>query len=90
MNLFEFLPRKPPLWIREYQYGTVKIGIIENLARTLELPLSVRFVYFSFLFVSAEGRGDLLAVSSPLNPKGEILDVLALFSIIPVFAALAY
>ena len=33
----------------------VRTGILENPARTLELPLLVRSVAFFFLFVSTEG-----------------------------------
>ena len=48
---------------------TVKTEIIENRARTLELPLLAR------------------CALTP-NPKGEIPDVLALFSIISVFTVI--
>jgi len=58
--------------------NTVKTGIIENLARMLELPLLVR----SVSQVRAEGESPR-SVLSP-HPKLEILEVLASFSIISV------
>jgi len=52
---------------------TVKTEIIENHARTLELPLLVRSV-------SQVMADNLLAAFSLPNPKPGILDVLASFS----------
>jgi len=56
--------------------NTVKPEIIENPARTLELPRLVR----SVSQMSAEGEPSRCVFS--LNTKPEILDVLASFSII--------
>ena len=57
----------------QHKYITVGTGTIEIFARALELPLLVRSVRFFFIYLS------------PLNPKGEILDVLAPFSIVSSF-----
>jgi len=56
----------------------VKTEIIDNHARTLELPLLVRSVSQVGL------KENSLALFSLPNPKPEILDVLAPFSIISV------
>jgi len=57
--------------------------------RELELP-PVRFVGFFFLFIQLRaGREPFRCDFSP-NPKGDILDLLASFSIILVFAVLGY
>lgn len=68
--------------------NTVRTGRIENLARTLELPLlvvSVILFFFLFIYLDRGLKDDLLVMLlSPLNPKEEILDFLAWFSIIPV------
>ena len=68
----------------EYLYSTctVKTEIIENHARTLELPLLVRSVSQVGL------KENPLALFSLPNPKPEILDVLAPFSIISVLTVL--
>jgi len=60
------------------QFTTVGTGMIENLARTLELPLLVR----SVSRVGAEGKSSSFFLFCPLNLKLEILDVLASFLII--------
>jgi len=49
------------------------ILVYDNLARTLELPLLVRFVG---ICLNRGLKESLFAVSYLLNPKGEILDVL--------------
>ena len=63
----------------EKKRSTAKTEIIENATLTLDLPLLVRSV------VLPESRRAFLTVFYP-NLNGEILDVLAPFSIISVFA----
>ena len=62
------------------QQDTAKTEIIENATLTLDLPFPVRSA------VLPEGRRVFLTVFYLPNLKGEILDVLAPFSIISVFA----
>ena len=65
---------------------TVKAKIIENFARTSESPLLARLaVFFSYSFSQARAEGESSPVLSPLNLKGEILDVPESFSTISVF-----
>ena len=66
--------------VSEKKRSTAKTEIIENATLTLDLPLLVRSV------VLPESRRAFLTVFYPPNLNGEILDVLAPFSIISVFA----
>lgn len=68
----------------------VRTGIIENLARELELPPPVRLVGFFFLFILLRARRELFRGAFPPNSKGEIPDLVASFSIILAFAVFGY
>jgi len=64
--------------------GAVRTGIIEPHARTLELLLLVwSDTFFFFFCLKLALRGSVVAVLSPLHPRG-ISDVVARGSIIPV------
>lgn len=68
-------------------YDTSRARIIENLARALEFSLLVRFVvflFFIFILLNRGLKGNLFAMLSLSNPKGEVLGVPASFSVIPV------
>ena len=62
---------------QEFQYGTVKTGIIGPHARTLELPLLVRSGPFFILFFIAYANAEESVLAVFLPPYPGIFDVLA-------------
>ena len=68
-----------------YKLSTVRTGVIEPHARTLELLLPVRSgTFFSFFRLKLGLRGSFFAARSPHYPRERIPDVLARDSTIPV------